>query len=301
MYSFGVFFAVLAGITNFTGQILQKKAINAVAPENRPQLMKHLIRTPVWIAGFLMVTLINVIFIAIAQSLIGAALIPGLTASGFIVLGIGSVKLLGENIKKEEIIAIGLLVIGIIFISLSRLAIEGDFLRFQDNFFNVRIGLFTIIAFICWFTLYFQGKKMQKGKAIIMALGTGFPFVLQNIWVQPLLLSFPALFGSGDIQALPVFVVSFLIVVLGGILGIIHFQHAMAEGNASIVIPIQQIPQQVAPIFIYFVIYMLAVPGVWSYFYVISGILLIIAAGFILSRRQAELEKATQAGPGATG
>jgi hypothetical protein len=67
-------------------------------------------------------------------------------------------------------------------------------------------------------------------------------------------------------------------------------QRAFSEGNASIVIPIQQIPQQIAPVIIYFFIYNLAAPTK-SFFFLGVGIILVVFAGFILSRRQAELEK----------
>ena len=297
IYLLGVVLAVLAGITNFTGQILQKKAINDVSPENRGQLMKYLVKSPVWVTGLFLVIVVNVILIALAQSFIGAALIPGLTASGFIVLGIGSVKILGEKLRREEVLAICLLVLAIILISFSQLSIEGDLLRFKDDFFVKRIVAVSLIFLALWLGLFYRGKKRENAKALPMALGAGFPFIISNIWVQPLLISMGAIFANNFDSGVPVilvFTVATIIVIFSNLFGIIHFQHAMAESNASIVIPIQQIPQQLSPIVIYFFIYQLTVPGTSSYIYLFSGIVLVIFAGFILSRRQSELEAVTK-------
>jgi len=95
-YIFGVFCAIMAGLTNFTGQILMKKGINDTSKENKEnKLMKSLIHNRTWLSGILLMIFVNTIFLVIAQQSIGGALIPGLTASGLIILVIGSVKFLG--------------------------------------------------------------------------------------------------------------------------------------------------------------------------------------------------------------
>lgn len=290
-YILGVFLAVLGGVTAFTGQILQKLAINQTKKEKSVFSVKDLVKKPVWIIGILLVCVVNVIIIAVAQSLIGPALIPGLTASGFIFLGIGSVKILKEEIKKEEIMATAMLVAGIVLITLSRLSIAGDLARFEDRSFVLRLSLFSVGFGVLWLSLYYWGKRHNRYRAVFMALGTGFPYILSNVWVQPLLLSMQAVLGRHTTAgSLRILVVAGTIVALANFFGIIHFQHAMSEGNASIVIPIQQVPQQLSPVFIYFLIYALTAPSAASYFYLIFGMGLIIVAAFILSRRQTQLE-----------
>lgn len=296
-YFLGVLFGILAGLSNFLGQILQKKAINDVMKTSAQLDMKVLVKKPLWIFGLAMVVVINTVLLAFAQMWIGPALLPGLIASGFIVLGIGSVKLLGEQLKKEEIIAIGVLVVAIVFISMSKLSIDADLTRFQDNGFVARLIIFSVLFLVCWFALFYGGKRTSK-KTILMALGAGFPFIMNNLWMQPMFLSMTSLLGGNMVRlSLIVFIPSAIIMAYVNIMGIIHLQKAMAEGNASIVIPIQQIPQQVSPIIIYFFIYGLVAPTVLSYIFLFTGIAMIIFAGFTLSKRQTELEKMTAIPP----
>ena len=142
-YGLGIFFGIIAGISNFFGQVLQKKAINDLSPEKRAEgLMKALIRDRTWLSGLAIMFVICSVFMFLAQMVIGAALVPGLMASGFIVLTIGSVVILKEKLTLKEILAIVILVAAVIVISFSRLAIEADLTYFNDPNFNLRIGLF---------------------------------------------------------------------------------------------------------------------------------------------------------------
>lgn len=292
-YLLGIFLGVMAGLTNFLGQVLQKKAINDVKKVKNEVSMLDLIKQPLWITGMLSIIVFSTVFLTFAQIYIGPALIPALLASGFIVLGIGSVKILGEQLKKEEIIAIALLILGIVMVSLSRLSIEGAASRFDDTGFVIRIAVVSLIMFGLWFGLFFGGRKSSH-KPIFMALGAGFPFILGNIWMQPLIVSIGAVFGDSAVGTyIAFFIVSAIIVAFVNIAGIIHLQKALAEGNASIIVPINQVPQQISPIIIYFFVYALAAPSAISYLYLFSGIILVIFAGFLLSKRQSQIEELT--------
>jgi len=79
--------------------------------------------------------------------------------------------------------------------------------------------------------------------------------------------------------------------VLVNLIGLGHYQYALNAGNASIVVPVQQIPQQIAPILIYFLIYQFAAPAEYSVYLMVIGIGLICIAGFFLGKRQATLEQ----------
>ncbi|MGI6701202.1 MAG: hypothetical protein ACOX3U_01875 [Christensenellales bacterium] len=289
-YILGVVFGISAGISNFTGQILQKKAINDLKKIKSDLTMPDLIKRPLWITGMLSILVLGTLLLTFAQLYIGAALIPGLMASGFIVLAIGSVKLLGEQLKKEEIIAIALLIVGIVMISLSKLTIEGSLERFNNRAFLLRIFIVSGVLILVWLTLFYGGRRTSK-KAVLMALGAGLPFVIANIWMQPFLLFVGALF-KGELagKMIIIAIIATIMVAVTNIVGIVHLQQSMAEGNASIVIPFQQIPQQLSPLIIYFIVYLLAAPGAASYAYLGAGMLITITAGFILSKRQSELE-----------
>ena len=290
-YVIGVSVAIFAGLTNFLGQIFQKKAINDVKKMKEDVSMKDLIKKPVWLIGLVFVVLISSVGILVAQNFIGAALIPGLVASGFIVLALGSVKILGEKLTLSEYIAMAVLIGGIVLISLSKLSIDGNLDRFYDTGFIIRISIMSALMFILWYATFYGGKR-SKRKTLLMAFGPGCSFILGSIWTQPMAKSLLAILsGNASPMVFIVAAVSVFIVAYSGILGMVHAQKAFAEGNASIVIPIQQMPQQIAPIFIYFFVYRLDAPDNASYFFISFGIVLVIAAGFILGKRQGKLEK----------
>ncbi|MFW5780530.1 MAG: hypothetical protein ACOCWI_03680 [Bacillota bacterium] len=290
-YVIGLFSAAFAGMVGFFGQILQKKAINNVMAEKGLVTMWDLFKNKLWLTGIACILVFTTVFTVIAQMLIGPALFPGLFATGFIVLALGSVKILGEKLKKEEYIAMAMLIIGIVFLSLSRLSIEADLSRFQDKAFIIRLSIFVIILFALWLGFYYGGKKSKK-KAVLMALGSSLPFAIANLGIQPMIMSVESFFSDGfQTLTIVLFLITGPIVLATNLAGTVHFQKALAEGNASIIIPTQQIPQQLSPIFIYFVVYAMTAPSFWSYVFVSLGTIIIIFAGFLLSKRQTQIVK----------
>lgn len=291
-YSVGILFGLLGGTFNFLGQVIQKKAINDTAAEKRENaLMKSLTKNPIWITGLLVMIGAGV-FQMLGQNVVGAAVMPGLMASGFIVLAIGSVKILKETLKFAEYIAIGLLIVAVTLIGLSELSITYDVAIFQDSDFDIRLTVATLTFTILWLGLYYTGKKVKKYKSIFLALGTGFPFVVGNLWLQPFLGSLvPVFSGSAETVEWVIFFVGLIYVAVGNMFGIIHYQNALNAGKASIITPVQQMPQQIAPIITFYVIYQLASPKVYSLPFLIVAISLIITASFLLAQRQVALEK----------
>ena len=291
MYYLGILSGILSGIANFLGQILQKKAINDINKRKGTMTFKDVVTHPVWISGMACLLIFSTLFLIFAQLYVGPALIPGLIASGFIVLAIGSAKILGEKLNKEEIIAIGMLMVAIICLSASKLSIEPDMDLFKGEFFVNRIAIVTSMCIVLWLYLFYLGRKSKKKKAILLSLGTAFPFIVGNIWMAPFIVTVGQLF-SGALTPVTtrVLIISTILVAVVNIGGMVNMQIAMAEGNASIVIPMMQIPQQLSPVIIYFVIYAHKAPHISSYFLLIIAIALITYAGFLLTRRQTELE-----------
>ncbi|MBD3352141.1 MAG: hypothetical protein GF364_11695 [Candidatus Lokiarchaeota archaeon] len=292
-YILGIISGVLAGLCNFSGKVLQKKAINDTPEDTRNnELVKSMVKNPLWLFGMILGIGISTIFLFIAQGTIGAALIPGLSASGLIVLAIGSTKILNEKLEKWEIIAIILLFIAILLIGLSELSIEADLSYFEDIGFSIRFSFFTIIGLAMWFILYFGGKKAEKFNSIYLAVGTAFPFVIGNLWLQPFIVSISEVFsGSSDGFVWFAFLIGIFMFAGANVLGIGHSQHALNSGNASIVVPIQQVPQQIAPIIIYYGIYQFSSPHSYSLATLIIGIIFIVVSAVILGKKQAMLEK----------
>jgi hypothetical protein len=104
MYFLGILFAILSGLVNYFGQVLQKKAINDIKLKKGEAKMIDMIKNPLWILGLILAIVIaGIIFASLAQFYIGPALLPGLSSAGMIVLAIGSVVLLKEKLKKRSI------------------------------------------------------------------------------------------------------------------------------------------------------------------------------------------------------
>jgi len=285
IYLLGVLFAISAGIANFMGQILQKKAINDVR-KNDDVSMKDAVKKPLWIIGLLCIVAFTTVFNGFAQNFIGPALIPGLFSCGLVVLAIGSVKILGESLKKEEICALFMIICGVVLVSLSRLSIETGLERFRDNGFVIRLSIASAILITLWLTLFYGGRKMKKRKAAVMAIGSGLPFALGNIWMFALVDSLGELLsGNASIFSAAVFAVSAAIMASTQIIGLVHVSKTLAAGDAGIVVPMQQLPQQIMPVITFFVIFALPSPSRGSYFFISGGIVLIAAAGFLLGKR----------------
>lgn len=294
-YGIGILFGILAGFSNFFGQILQKKAINDLPAEHPSNnLMKQLLHSRIWIIGFLIMSVGSAIFMFLAQFMIGAALIPGLMASGFIVLAVGSSMILKEKLTTKEFLAIFMLILAVVLISSSQLAIEAEFSYFEDSQFNIRIGTSSFVCVVLWLCLFYYGKKMHKFKSIPLAIGTGFPFVINNLWMGPFAATFsPIIEGTTTSTIWIVFSIGVVVTIVVNVIGISHYQYALEAGNASLVVPLQQLPQQIAPILIYYFIYQLTSPSDYSFILLVLGIILILIAGAILANRQIALESET--------
>ena len=289
LYLFGVFFAILSGSINNIGLVLQKKVVNEVPPEAK--FFRSLVKKPIWITGLLMELIIGAIFFMIAQIFIGPAIIPGLMAFGLIFLAIGSVKIVGETLKKVEIIGIIVMIFAIILLGLSELSIDIasiDILAF-DLVLNMTI--FTIVLFLGSFICEILQRKIEKLKGILLAISSGFQFSLTNFWIAPLMAVIVHVFGgTATLGELFLFIACAVILIAASILGIMKIQQSFQVANASLMIPIQQVPIQITPLIAYFFVFTLMPSTIFPIVYVIIGVSLILLSSVLLAKRQAQLE-----------
>jgi len=294
-YLFGVLFAVLCGILINLGLLCQKKVINGIPEETRKKrFMRTLVRKPLWVSGFLLEFVGGAITFMLAQSYIGPTLVPGLMATGYIVLVVGSIRILHEKLNRTEYIGILLLFFGIAFLGLSALEIGSEIVKeaLEDPHVIVRIVIFSVSMFVLWGLTHWNALRSTKRRGVIMGFSNGFPFSLSNFWIAPLLaLIWTVLGGKGTPGQIIIFVAACIIMILVNLLGIRQTQEAFKFADAHNVIPMQQIPVQITPILYYFSVFSLDPPSTGSVIYIFSGVLLIIASGFLLSRRQSKLEK----------
>jgi hypothetical protein len=61
---------------------------------------------------------------------------------------------------------------------------------------------------------------------------------------------------------------------------------AFKYAQASNIIPVAQVPNQIAPVLVYFYIFALSPAKSIAIFYILTGTFLTIIAGFLLGRRQ---------------
>jgi len=289
-YWMGISFAILSGIINNFGIILQKKVVNEIRVEVK--FGRALIKNPLWLLGLMMQLGIGTIFFLLAQVYIGPALIPGLMASGLIILVFGSVKIIGETLKKDEIIGILLMIGAIFLLGISGLSIDISEQNLLDMMFLFRIIIFSLIVFISSIICEIFQRKIEKYSGILLSIFSGLMFSLSNFWVSLLLGTIINVFqGIYSLGELILFISSSLILIATNFIGILKIQESFKVAQASNMIPIQQVPIQITSIFIYLLIFLLQPPSIMSIIFLILGILLILISSFLLGKRQAQLEK----------
>ncbi|MFX1452930.1 MAG: hypothetical protein ACFFCM_18990 [Promethearchaeota archaeon] len=289
-YWLGVFLALLAGSTTQLGSVFQKKAVNEVSKES--EFMRSLVKRPTWLLGVILSFGVSSIFFLTAQAFIGPALIPGLMAFGLIILAIGSVKIIGEKLKTEEIVGILLMITGTFLLSMSGLSIEIIETDVLEIGLLIRTIIFTIIIVLLSLACYIFQKKVEKFKGILLAILSGFMFALGNLWTSQLMGLITGGFGvSFNLTKLIIFIITGIILIFANIFGLATIQLAYKVGQASNMVPIQNVPTLIVPIFIYFLIFLLVPPSIISIIFLIVGVFLIGLSSFLLGKRTAQMEE----------
>jgi len=291
-YIIGVVLAILSGVLNQSGQLLQKKAVNKLSETVRQtKFMRTLLKNPLWITGFVLSIGCGTACFMMAQDYIGPALVPGLMASGLIVLALGSVWMNGESLDAFEILGIFLMIAGIALLGLSELSISGDVViaSIAQSATITRITIFSLTIVTLWIIIHFISLKSGARKGIVMGISNGFPFSLSNFWISPLIaVIFVVMGGKGTTGQVIIFIIASIVLVMSNVIGMWQTQECFRYGQASNIIPVQQVPVQITPLLIYFYVFALKAPSSTSVAYMLSGVALIIISGFLLGRRQEE-------------
>jgi hypothetical protein len=291
-YIYGVALAVASGISNNVGTLLQKKVVNDLPTEAKEQrFFRSLVKNPMWLAGLLLQLAIGTVFFMLAQVYIGPALIPGLMAVGLIVLAIGSVKLIGESLTRTEAIGITLIMAAIFTIAFSELVINIVVFNFLETGFLIRVTLFTSAIVATILILEASHRKWTRIRAVARALMSGLFIAMSNYWIAILMATIVHVFdGTFVLLELVLFAISAAILVLDNIFALGTLQSAFLSGQANLIIPIQQVPIQIIPGFVFLLIFFLPVPSIFSFVLFFGGVGLIVMSSFLLGRRQVALE-----------
>jgi hypothetical protein len=297
MYGAGIVLAVASGVVNNTGVLLQKIVVNRI-PEVEQRFFARLVRHPLWLAGFAVHMGLGSTLFLLAQVRLGPALIPGLMAAGLIILVLGSIWILREQLSIAEITGILLLAGAITLLGLSRLTIDVGEFDVLARSFILRSVLFS--AVITGLVLSFEilAKHATRYRGSALAISSGLFYVLSNFWVGPFVGAVLRIFdGILTLPVIALFVAGSAILVVTNIFAIARLQLAFRITNASLAIPIQQIPIQSAPAVVYLVVFRLSAPSTASLPMFCLAIVLIIGSTFVLARRQGVME-ALESGDG---
>ncbi len=282
-YIFGVILAILAGISTFLGQVLQKVAVNNIPKNNSQNKYKYLLKNKIWLLGLVLYIVLATIFYMVSELLIGPVLIPGLMSFGLIVLIIASIKIANEKITLKLLAGIIMIIIGTIMVTYSKLQVDYRIVNIENNYLIEKITIFSLIIFLLWVFTNYIVKISHRYKAIFKSVAAGFPYALSNLWIFPLYISMNYIStNQTNLLIWIIFAVSCIILIVANILGITELQIAYKLGNVSLIVPVQQIPIQIAPVVYYYIFY--------SGFegkpinILIGGIILIVASGFIFMR-----------------
>jgi hypothetical protein len=142
VYAWGIVFALLAGVASQAGHICQKLVVNAEA-DGRGGFFTRLLRRPLWLAGLVLEIGLSTVFFLLAQVRLGPALIPGLMATGLIVLAVGSARIVREALSLGELLGIILLIASAVLLGSSRLAIDLSSFDIFEHGFLGRAALFS--------------------------------------------------------------------------------------------------------------------------------------------------------------
>ena len=289
-YLAGVALGVLGGVLTQFGQLLEKKAVNQFRKDSQKNgFFRRLVRSRIWLSGVFFGLGGGTVAYMLAQSLIGPALTPGLMASGLVVLAVGSVRMNQESLNASEIVGIILMILGILALGLSGLVINSTQVRtmLASQSALQRITFFTTSFFTMSIITRVLASRIKDRRGMLIALANGFLSCLSDFWINPLLaLIAIVLYGHGSLAQVIIFIIASVILVM--VASIVTWQNQLAfkVAQASNVVPVAQVPIQIAPILVYFFIFALTPPNSISVVYILSGTVLTIVAGFLLGRRR---------------
>ena len=289
-YLAGVALGVLGGILTQFGQLLEKRAVNQFRADSLENgFFRRLIKSPTWLSGVFFGLGGGTVAYMFAQSLIGPALTPGLMASGLVILAVGSVRMNHENLNSSEIVGIVLMILGILSLGLSGLAINSTQVRttLADQSALQRIALFTVSFFLMSIITRSLASRIKNRRGMLIAVANGFLSCLSDFWINPLLaLIAIVLLSHGKPSQIIIFIIACIILVTVATTVTWTNQLAFKYAQASNVVPVAQVPIQIAPILVYFFIFALTPPSSISVVFILTGTFLTIVAGFLLGRRK---------------
>ena len=284
-YLLGVALAVVSGAVFNIGALIQKLAVMKCASGGK--LMRRLIKNPLWVAGFTLQIVVGSPLNMFALAMIGPAIIPGLSSIGMIVLAVGAVRFAGEKFRPGEIAGIGLIILAVTVFGFSGMSVDMRSAGIYTLPFQVRLGVYTAVLTLLSLACHVAQKRFAGARGVLRTIDAGLLFAQSNLWlgvITQLLSEWIA--ARFALTHFPYILIASAVVATTSMLGIAETQRAFAVGEASKLIPIQNVPSQLLPILAYFTVFALRPPDARRLPLTLLGVALVLAGGFLLAGRQ---------------
>jgi hypothetical protein len=278
VYGWGILCALLAGFASQAGHICQKLVVNEEASAARG-FFARLLRRPLWVSGMILELGVSTVFFLLAQVYLGPALIPGLMASGLILLAVGSAWIVREPLGFGEALGIAFLIVAAALLGGSRLAIDLSSFDIFEYGFLKRAGIFSAVVTGLFFAFWLPRRR----SGALRALGSGLLYVLSNFWVGPFAGAVLRLFrGELGLGVWAMFAFTSAVLVLTNLFGIAELQRAFRVSRAAVAAPLQTMPTLIAPGLVYLLVFRLAPPAPTSLWLFGLGTALVVASSLLI-------------------
>jgi len=314
----GVSFALVSGIFNNLGTLLQKKAVNEHLKKRISELshsgelepcrkyssvkmsMKELMLNRTWLLGFILQLFVATGLFIAAQVEIGPSLTPAIGSFGLVVIVFASC-LVQEKLTWDEYVGIFIMTVAVFLLGLSDLQIDVSETDFLDPIFVLRVAIFSGVILALAIACHLWSRKRDKFEGTVLALLSGLCVALSNFWISPVTAVGVGLFVHDNknptftyhkTASIVLFVLfAFFVVIASNILAIYERQLAFRVGHAATMIPISHIPSHLSSPLIYSLIFWLPQPASYSLAFMWLGIVLLLVSSFIFGKREAMFEQ----------
>jgi drug/metabolite transporter (DMT)-like permease len=241
----------------------------------------------VWLLGFAVVVFVGTPLNLVAALWLGPAILPGLMSLGLVVLAVGAVTVAGEQLGAADVAGIALVIVGIVLIGLSRLRVDIGAEGLHAPDLVARLAVFTLCITVLAGVLLVAAARTRSGRGSLRAVAAGLFYSNGNLWLAVDMNALDHWLAGGPIrEGLGLAAGALVIILAGSLLGVIVTQHAYRVGNASRLVPIQMVPQQIVPLLGFLLVFRSPVPSAWTLPVAAAGTALILGGAGLLARRQ---------------
>ncbi len=280
-YFLGVLAGIVSGLVFAASSIAQKKAMNAIG-QDMP-VVKSLFRSPLWLAGFSASFLIGAPLNMAAFVALGPTLPPALGSIGVAAIPIMARLFLGERIVRRSYLGTSLIAGGIILMALSGISLTAESIDWLDRDFLFRaflsIGLVALAAAAFWLA-GFKSIRMPH----FLAISAGLALAIANAFMGPISGQIGRFLSKKlDLTGLAIVASASLILIAVNAVAIVLAQIALKRGTAALVVPLQQIPIQITPLFFHVVLYREALESPSAVLLVSLGASFLVFGAFVFA------------------